>query len=152
MKINKKILGKNIYLRSLPLKDVTQNYLRWLQDSEVNYFLETRHEKQSLKKIKNYVNLCNKSDNIYLFGIFTKSDIHVGNIKLGPIKKNHSIAAISIFLGNKKYWGKGIGPDAINALADFSFDDLKLNPQFFVWIEVLLPYQCMVPVLTFLLT
>ena len=127
MKINKKILGKNIYLKSLSLKNVTENYLRWLQDKEVNHFLETRHEKQSLKKIKNYVNLCNKSDNIYLFGIFTKSDIHVGNIKLGPIKKNHSIAPISIFLGNKKYWGKGIGPDAINALADFSFNDLNLN-------------------------
>ena len=52
MKIEKDIIGKNIYLRSLSLKDVTQNYLKWLQDNEVNYFLETRHEKQRLKKIK----------------------------------------------------------------------------------------------------
>ena len=127
MKIKKNIIGKNIYLRSLSLKDVTQNYLKWLQDNEVNYFLETRHEKQSLKKIKTFVSLCNNSDVIYLFGIFTKSDIHVGNIKLGPIKKNHSLASISIFLGNKKYWGKGISHDAINALTNFSFRDLALN-------------------------
>ena len=127
MQFKKKILGKNIYLRSLSLKDVTQNYLQWLQDNDVNYFLETKHEKQNLKKIKNYVNSCNNSDNIYLFGIFTISDIHVGNIKLGPIKINHSLASTSIFLGNKKYWGKGIGSDAINSLANFSFRDLNLN-------------------------
>ena len=127
MKIKNQIIGENIYLRSLSLNDVTQNYLKWLQDSDVNYFLETRYETQSLKKIKNYVKLCNNSGTIYLLGIFTKTDIHVGNIKLGPIKKNHSIAPVSIFLGNKKYWGKGIGPDAINALADFSFNDLNLN-------------------------
>ena len=127
MIIKQNIIGKNIYLRSLTIKDVTQNYLEWLQDREVNNFLETRHEKQSLKKIKYFLNSCNNSDDIYLFGIFTKSDIHVGNIKLGPIKRNHSLAAISIFLGNKKYWGKGIGPDAIKLVTNFSFSELALN-------------------------
>ena len=127
MIIKKNIVGKNIYLRSLSVNDVTQNYLAWLQDKEVNNFLETRHEKQSLKKIKNFIKLCNNSDDIYLFGIFTKLNIHVGNIKLGPLKKNHSLAPISIFLGNKKYWGKGIGPDAIKLVTNFSFTELALN-------------------------
>ena len=127
MKIKNQIIGENIYLRSLSLNDVTQNYLKWLQDSDVNYFLETRHETQSLKKIKNYVKLCNNSDKIYLLGIFTKTDIHVGNIKLGPIKINHSVASVSIFLGDKKYWGRGIASDAINSLTRFSFIDLALN-------------------------
>ena len=40
MKIKEYIIGKNIYLRSLAIKDVNQNYLEWLQDREVNYFLE----------------------------------------------------------------------------------------------------------------
>lgn len=127
MKIKNNIIGENIYLRSLSLKDVKQNYLKWLQDNEVNYFLETRHEKHSLNKIKTFVRLCNNSDVIYLFGIFTKEDIHVGNIKLGPIKTNHSLASISIFLGNKKYWGKGIGPESINLLTNYSFRYLSLN-------------------------
>ena len=127
MKIKNQIIGENIYLRSLSLKDVTQNYLKWLQDSDVNYFLETRYETQSLKKIKNYVKLCNNSGTIYLLGIFTKTDIHVGNIKLGPIKINHSVASVSIFLGDKKYWGRGIASDAINSLTRFSFIDLALN-------------------------
>ena len=52
MIIKQNIIGKNIYLRSLAIKDVTQNYLEWLQDIEVNNFLETRHEEQSLQKIK----------------------------------------------------------------------------------------------------
>ena len=127
MKIKEYIIGKNIYLRSLAIKDVNQNYLEWLQDREVNYFLETRHEKQSLKKIKNFVKLCNNSDDVYLFGIFTKSDLHIGNIKLGPIKSNHCLGAISIFLGNKKFWGKRIGSDAIKLVANFAFKELELN-------------------------
>ena len=127
MKINRKIQGKNIYLRSLSLKDVTKDYLKWLQDKDVNFFLETRHEIQNLSKIKNYVTSCNNSNTSYLFGIFTDLDVHIGNIKLGPIKEIHSIASISIFLGNKNYWGKGIGPEAIKILANFSFKELNLN-------------------------
>ena len=52
MKIKNKIIAKNIYLRSLSLTDISLTYLRWLQDKDVNYFLETRHEKQTLSKIK----------------------------------------------------------------------------------------------------
>ncbi len=127
MKIKNKIIAKNIYLRSIALTDISVIYLRWLQDKDVNYFLETRHEKQTLNKIKNYVSKCNISNNIYLFGIFSSSDTHIGNIKLGPIKERHNIASISIFIGNKKYWGKGIATEAINALADFSFNNIGLN-------------------------
>ena len=127
MKIRNKILAKNIYLRSLALTDISLTYLSWLQDNDVNYFLETRHEKQTLSKIKQYVSLCNNSNNIYLFGIFSNSDTHIGNIKLGPIKKYHNLASISIFIGNKKYWGKGFATEAINALANFSFNNIGLN-------------------------
>ena len=81
MKTNRKIQGKNIYLRSLSLKDVTKDYLKWLQDKDVNFFLETRHEIQNLSKIKNYVTSCNNSYTSYLFGIFTGLDVHIGNKK-----------------------------------------------------------------------
>lgn len=39
----------------------------------------------------------------------------------------HSIASINICLGNKNYWGKGIGAEAIKILANFSFKELNLN-------------------------
>ena len=55
MKIKKKILGKNIYLRSLSIKDITLTYLSWLQDKDINYYLETRHEEQTISKIKKFV-------------------------------------------------------------------------------------------------
>ena len=99
MKIKKKILGKNIYLRSLSIKDITLTYLSWLQDKDINYYLETRHEEQTISKIKKFVRSCNHSNDIYLFGIFTKTNIQIGNIKLGPIKARHSLAAISLFIG-----------------------------------------------------
>ena len=51
MKIKNNIIGENIYLRSLSLKDVKQNYLEWLQDNEVNYFLET-HTKTNIDRTK----------------------------------------------------------------------------------------------------
>lgn len=127
MKIKNKIIAKNIYLRTLTLTDVTLSYLSWLQDKDINYFLEIRHEKQTLNKIKNYVSSCNISKNIYLFGIFSISDIHIGNIKIGAIKEQHNIASMSIFIGNKKYWGKGIATESIKALADFSFNNIGLH-------------------------
>ena len=127
MKIKKKILGKNIYLRSLSIKDITLTYLNWLQDKDINYYLETRHEEQTISKIKKFVRSCNHSNDIYLFGIFTNTNIHIGNIKLGPIKARHSLAAISLFIGNKEFWGQSNGTESIRILVNYSFKELGLN-------------------------
>ena len=47
--------GKRIFLREVRVEDVTDTYYKWMNDSEVNQFLETRYRPQSLKSIEKFV-------------------------------------------------------------------------------------------------
>ncbi|MDD5593354.1 MAG: GNAT family protein [Candidatus Margulisbacteria bacterium] len=122
------IEGKIIYLREVRPADVNENYYRWLNDPEVNQFLETHFVPQSMENIKRYVErMDGKSDEIFLAMCLKENDRHVGNIKLGPINWIHRNADISLVIGEKEYWGKGIATDAIRALSGFAFNVLNLN-------------------------
>ena len=62
--------GEAVYLRPLGGDDITTNYLGWLNDPEVNRFLETRHRPQTMQTIREFVERVNTSDDAFLFGIF----------------------------------------------------------------------------------
>lgn len=116
----------NLYLRSLSEQDCTQKYLSWLENPKINRYLETRLTKQSLEKIKAFVNTINESDHSYLFGIFY-NDTHIGNIKLGPIHPEYHFADISYFIGEISEQGKGFATEAVRLLCDFGFRIKKLH-------------------------
>ena len=125
----KNIVLKNKRLRLQILKpnNVNTQYVNWLNDDEVNKFLETRHKKQNKKLITSYVKKIFILKNTFLFGIHhIKSSKYIGNIKIGPIKKNHLLADIALFIGEKSFWGKGIATDAIKIISKFGFDNLGL--------------------------
>ena len=128
MIIKIKIKSKNIYLKSLKDNDITKKYISWLNDKRVNKFLETRHSIHTYDSISKFIDTCNKSKNIYLLGIFnSENNIHIGNIKLGPIKMEHKLASVSLFIGQKEFWGKGISVEAIKTITNYAFDILNLN-------------------------
>ncbi|HUU40778.1 MAG TPA: hypothetical protein VMW42_07550, partial [Desulfatiglandales bacterium] len=47
--------GERIYLREIRLSDANKNYRDWMNDPKVNKYLESRFEKWSIKKLKDYV-------------------------------------------------------------------------------------------------
>jgi ribosomal-protein-alanine N-acetyltransferase len=116
------------YLRILTDKDYTNEYKEWLNDSDINQYLETRHHIQDENSIKTFLKQMHQSDDSYLFGIFAnKGDQRIGNIKLGPIHQKYFCADISYFIGNKTYQGKGIATKAINLILKFAFEILNLH-------------------------
>lgn len=122
------IEGERIYLREVRLSDVNENYYRWLNDPEVNQYLETRYTPQSIENIRRYVEgMDGKADEIFLAICLKDNDEHIGNIKLGRINWIHRFADISLLIGEKSYWGKGIATEAIVVLSRFAFSDLNLH-------------------------
>lgn len=123
--------GDAIFLRPLSADDITETYLRWLTDPEIGRFLETRHRPQTMQTIREFVERVNARDDEFLFGICLRDDgRHIGNIKVGPVKQNHSLADVSLLIGERDCWGKGIATDAIRAISRFAFQSmgiLKLN-------------------------
>lgn len=121
-------MSDKIYLRQLESSDATDTYVNWMNDHEVNQFLESRFQHHTLLSITEFIEQVNSSQNDYLFGIFlTDSDKHIGNIKIGDINKYHKYAEVGIIIGNKNYWGKGYASLAIKQLSKYAFETLNLN-------------------------
>src|SRR5215218_2077308 len=80
-----------VSLRLVVLADCTPRYLAWLEDTEVNRYLETRWSVQSLDSIRTYVSAQLAAVDSYLFAIEAESE-HVGNLKIGPINPHHGCA------------------------------------------------------------
>ena len=117
-----------IYLREVRLSDVNETYYNWINDPNINQFLETRFLPRSLQNIEQFVRSMDGKNDEILFAICIKeNDIHIGNIKLGPINWIHRFADISLLIGDKNYWGKGIATEAIKLISSFGFNELNLH-------------------------
>lgn len=107
----------DIFLKPIKVKDVNSSYCKWLNDKKVIKYTEQRYKKNKLSDIFSFVKKTSKLKNTYIYGIFLKKNKeHIGNITLGPINFNHKSAEIGFFLGNKKYWKKGITSSAIQLI------------------------------------
>lgn len=122
------LVGDTIYFKDIRESDLTQTYCDWLNDPEVNRYLETRWKIQTLETIYNYwVDHVDQPDESWL-GIWSKkTDSHIGNIKLGPINWYHRRGDISLFIGTPVRFGKGYGSEAINLMVDHAFNNLNLH-------------------------
>ena len=120
--------SQRLYLRSLKESDATQKYADWLNDPDVNKYLETRHSVQTVESCKSFIKQCNEDNNSHLLGVFLKeTEQHIGNVKIGFINELYKRGQISLFLGEKNYWGKGYSSELVKAVTQYGFEDLGLH-------------------------
>lgn len=118
----------DIALRQITMDDCTDEYVQWLNDPEVNQYLETRWSIQDLESIKGFVKSQRENEHSILFAIILQAECrHIGNIKIGPINRYHSRADISYFIGDKSKWNKGIITDAIKLVCEYGFEQWDLH-------------------------
>jgi spore coat polysaccharide biosynthesis protein SpsF len=114
------------YLRELTPEDATDRYCQWLNDPDVNRFLETRHA--SIDELRKYVSEKKASSNCVFYGIFVKeNNDHIGNVKLEPISYDKKEATIGVLIGDRIWWGRGICTEVVRAVVDYAFSAMKLN-------------------------
>ena len=119
-------INNNCYLKILKEKDITKEYVSWLNDEEVIKYTDIRFSKQNTINIKNFVKKKFSSNSDFLFGIYF-DEIHIGNIKIGEIRWHHKKGEISFFIGNKSFWGQGIATLAVTKVLEFATIKLKLE-------------------------
>ena len=127
MILNSPLKTERLILKNLELSDATGPYKEWVNDPEVNHYLELRHSPPDEAKLSRYISNMNSSENNLLMGIFVQDGFHIGNIKLGPININNCRGVIGLLIGEKKFWGKGFATEAILSITDYAFGSLNLN-------------------------
>ena len=119
-------VNEQICLRVLRLHDVSECYVEWLNDYEVTKFTEQRYFRHTVESTQTFVRQKDNSEGDLLFGIFFGGR-HIGNIKLGPIRFEHMSAKVSYFIGEKKFWGKGIASKCVETVVHFAVKELGLK-------------------------
>ena len=122
------LTGSTVYLRPIEPADLTGAYAEWLNDREVTRFLETGIFPTTGESLQRYYqNVVLKAENVALAIVTRDGDRHVGNIKLGPISWVHRRADMGILIGDRLYWGRGIGTEAVRLITQYAFDRLNLH-------------------------
>lgn len=118
-----------ITLKLIRESDITNSYVKWMNDYEVVKYTEQKYKKHTIADIKKFVKKKINSPIDFLYGIFilNKKKIHIGNLKIGPINKIHQTAEISYFIGEKKYWKIGIGSHVVKKAIEISKKKYKLK-------------------------
>ena len=127
MELNKRVLsGKQIYLRNITLNDVNADYLSWLQDADVMAGIATSG--YTLENLKIYVEERLKNKTTAFFAICdVSSDKHVGNVKLDFHDTKANVSELGLLIGDKNYWGKGIGYEACHLAMAYGFNTQLLR-------------------------
>jgi RimJ/RimL family protein N-acetyltransferase/methionyl-tRNA formyltransferase len=128
MLIDEPLKTSRLVLRPLCRGDVSDRYVGWLNDPNVNRFLEVRFHQHSFESTRAFVEQVNDSLDTLLLGMFIHggSD-HIGNIKIGPINHFHKRADIGLLIGESREWGKGYASEAIGAVSQFGHEKLHLR-------------------------
>lgn len=117
-----------LVLRPLSEEDATQEYANWLNDPEVNRFLEVRHSFHTVENCRSFIDQMNADPNQHLFGVFLKSNgRHIGNAKIGFIKPEYASGELSLLIGDRSSWGCGYGREIVRALTSYGFNELGLE-------------------------
>jgi diamine N-acetyltransferase len=114
----------NVTIRPLVEEDAYTS-VKWRNDPEVFKFtgntyktkITIDNELEWIRKV-----MANPAD--YRCAILA-DDVYVGNIYLTDI--NDGKAQYHIFIGDKKYWGKGIAKQASLLILEYAFNVLKLD-------------------------
>ncbi|WP_058487048.1 GNAT family N-acetyltransferase [Defluviitalea phaphyphila] len=121
----KKMIGNKCYLSPINIEDYKE-YTKWANDMEVSLGLSFPARVTTEEAEKEMLEQLIKRE--YTFSIIDKeSDNLIGNIGFSKIDKIHQVGQIGIFIGNKDYWGKGYGKEAVNLILDFGFSILNLH-------------------------
>ena len=132
--LNPFIAGDRIYLRPLELDDIDP-VVSWLNDEEIRECLGKTSPLNRIRE-KEYLEKLYKDDRNVVLGIMLKEgDQLIGVTGLHDISIPHGRAELGIFIGDKSCWSEGYGPEAINLMLGYGFDQINLHRVYLVVLE-----------------
>jgi [ribosomal protein S5]-alanine N-acetyltransferase len=119
--------SERLFFRPLGIEYYTDVYLRWLNDPEVNLYLEIRAP-YSEQQLKDYLKAVEEDKELLFWAIHLKGNRkHIGNIKIDPVNTYHGYGEYGIMMGDREEWGKGYAKEASARILEFCFAEIGLR-------------------------
>ncbi len=123
-----KIETERLVLRNLKSNDVSQDFVDWLNNPEINKYLSCADTFQTMETCISYVQSYQSRNDVALIGIFLKEkSLHIGNLTLSAVDSHNKSVTIGISLGRKEYMRKGFAKEALTAMVKYCFEQLKFH-------------------------
>lgn len=119
--------GEKIYLRAFIRSDIPI-WFDWFNDPLVTEHMNKGAFPNTETAQEEYFQYLSKSKNdIQLAIVLKKDDLLTGIVGIHKIDWIHRRGDISIVIGNREFWGKGIASEAIALITEHAFMKLNLN-------------------------
>ena len=127
------IRGERVFLRPAERSDIP-DFVRWLNDAETASFLSMRTPMSVASEEQWFEGmLAAQGKDRFHFTMCLLDGTPIGTLGLFDVDWVNGNAGIGISIGEKQLWGQGLGTDAMLALLDFGFGQLRLER---LWLEV----------------
>lgn len=129
--MNNLLHGELVHLTVGNPEDMAVQLFRWNQDTEWFRFLDTDpprlHSEKKVKEFQEKVLEKDRSNEVFFHIRTLEYDSLIGFVSLFDLFKHHGDSLVAIALGERDYWGKGYGTDAMKIMLRYSFNELNLR-------------------------
>jgi RimJ/RimL family protein N-acetyltransferase len=119
-------MDNKVRLRSVDDKDIDLLY-KWINTPELVSFNSAFKPVSRVQHLQ-WLGATKASNNVVFFMIdHVESGTTIGSCQLKNINTHHRSAELQIRVGNRDFYGRGMGTDAIRQLINFGFTTLDLH-------------------------
>lgn len=124
--------GERVYLRPLEPEDADR-ISAWYDDDRVRRLMGDPPMSHARRRHRYDEAVKADADDAYRFVICDlQDDTPLGRLDVFDIDRQNGNCAFGITLGEPDRWGQGLGTDAVNAVVDFAFGELRMER---VWLD-----------------
>ena len=130
MQIETMMVGQKIYIRSIQEADVYGRWWQWFNDPEVTRHMNKGQEFNSIEKQLAFFNKMRISEGDCVLAICElETKKHIGTTAFHNIRVEFDkrVGSFGIVIGEKEYWGKGIGTEVWRMMVNYGFKELRLD-------------------------
>lgn len=126
------LYGEHVRLRAIERGDIP-TFVRWFNDPEVRRYLLLFGPMSEAEEERWFeAQLDSKDQFLFCIDAPVEEDggeewVTVGNMALSHVDWRNRAAVMGIALGEKGFWNRGYGTDAVRTMLGFAFDELGLN-------------------------
>ena len=122
------LLGARVALESFSERFITNAYVGWLRDPEINRYLVQPDKDTTLEEVRAYCHSLMSSGTDRFFAILDReAGAHIGNLRLGPIDSAARHCRLGMLIGDRNYHGRGFGTEAVGLALTFCFETLHMH-------------------------